>query len=368
MFLQPLLAKKIIAEVKKMYEREVIIVNTDGLIMASTNDERVGQFHEGALICANEKRNVIITKEDEKRLKGVKAGLNLPVFSDRDVIAVFGLTGDPAEIQPYGELLRKMTELFIKESWHLEQTQWRERMLESFMIDWLQLKEWSPGFLEKAQLLGVDLSSRRQMILIQGYEWSPHDIDQMKRIWKSAYPSDLLIRWGNERILINHEVPKHEQRDRLSRQLLHICSFAHTANRQFAAAGAGRAVASSSLTDSYEQAEKALAVSLKRKTPIFEEDLKLDMCLEEISPETRNEFPQRVFREALQHHELMNTIRTFFHLDLSMKQTAKDMHIHINTLRYRLSKAEQLTGLNFGRTEDIATMYVALCFLDQNTK
>lgn len=368
MFLQPLLAKKIIAEVKKMYQREVIIVNTDGLIMASTDDERVGQFHEGALICANEKRNVIITKEDEKRLKGVKAGLNLPVFSDRDVIAVFGLTGEPAEIRPYGELLRKMTELFIKESWHLEQSQWRERMLESFMIDWLQLKEWSPGFLEKAQLLGIDLSSRRRMILIQGYEWSPHDIEQMTHIWKSAYPSDLFIRWGNERILINHEVPKHEHRDRLLQQLSHICSIAHTTNSRLAAAGAGRAVAGSSLADSYEQAEKALAVSLKRKTPIFEEDLKLDMCLEEISQGTRNEFPQRVFREALEHQELMNTIRTFFHLDLSLKQTAADMHIHINTLRYRLSKAEQLTGLRFGRTEDIAAMYVALYFLDQNTK
>ncbi|MFB2351797.1 sugar diacid recognition domain-containing protein, partial [Priestia megaterium] len=78
------------AEVKKMYERGVIIVNTDGLIMASTNDERVGQFHEGALLCAKETRSVIITKEDEKRLKGVKAGINLPVFSDHDVIAVFG--------------------------------------------------------------------------------------------------------------------------------------------------------------------------------------------------------------------------------------------------------------------------------------
>ncbi|QRZ91727.1 hypothetical protein FUA19_10245 [Bacillus subtilis] len=368
MFLQPLLAKKIIAEVKKMYEREVIIVNTDGLIMASTNDERVGQFHEGALLCAKEKRSVIITKEDEKRLKGVKAGINLPVFSDHDVIAVFGLTGEPAEIQPYGELLRKMTELFIKESWHLEQSQWRERMLESFMIDWLQLKEWSSGFLEKAQLLGVDLASRRQMILIQGYEWSPHDIEQMARIWKSSYPADLFIRWGNERILINHEVPQHEQRDRLLRQILHICSFANTANSQLAAAGAGRTVASSSLTDSYEQAEKALAVSLKRKTPIFEEDLKLDMCLTEISPGTRNEFPQRVFRETLRHQELMRTIRTFFLHDLSLKQTAEDMHIHINTLRYRLDKAEQLTGLHFDRIEDIVTMYVALYFLDQDTK
>ncbi|MBO3793305.1 CdaR family transcriptional regulator [Bacillus subtilis] len=368
MFLQPLLAKKIIAEVKKMYEREVIIVNTDGLIMAGTNDERVGQFHEGALICAKERRSVIITKEDETRLKGVKAGINLPVFFDHDVIAVFGLTGEPAEIQPFGELLLKMTELFIKESRHLEQSQWRERMLESFMIDWLQLKEWSPSFLEKAQLLGVDLASRRQMILIQGYEWSPHDIEQMARSWKSSYPADLFIRWGNERILINHEVPQHEQRDQLLRKILHICSFANTASSQYTAAGAGRAVASSSLTDSYEQAEKALAVSLKRKTPIFEEDLKLDMCLTEISPGTRNEFSQRVLGEALEHQELMNTIRTFFHHDLSLKQTAEDMHIHINTLRYRLAKAEQLTGLRFDRTEDIVTMYVALYFLDQDTK
>lgn len=53
------------------------------------------------------------------------------------------------------------------------------------------------------------------MILIQGYEWSRYEIEQMTHIWKSAYPSDLFIRWGNERILINHEVPKHEQRDRL---------------------------------------------------------------------------------------------------------------------------------------------------------
>lgn len=85
-------------------------------------------------------------------------------------------------------------------------------------------------------------------------------------------------------------------------------------------------------------------------------------------PGSRNEFPQRVLGEALEHQELMNTIRTFFHHDLSLKQTAEDMHIHINTLRYRLAKAEQLTGLRFDRTEDIVTMYVALYFLDQDTK
>ncbi len=80
MQLQPELAKKLIAEVKHMYSREVIIADTKGMIIAGTNEARAGWFHEGALICAREKRNVIITKEDEKRLEGVKAGLNLPFF------------------------------------------------------------------------------------------------------------------------------------------------------------------------------------------------------------------------------------------------------------------------------------------------
>ncbi|MFF0884226.1 sugar diacid recognition domain-containing protein, partial [Bacillus velezensis] len=52
MQLQPELAKKLIAEVKHMYSREVIIADTKGMIIAGTNEARAGWFHEGALICA----------------------------------------------------------------------------------------------------------------------------------------------------------------------------------------------------------------------------------------------------------------------------------------------------------------------------
>ncbi|MCY8922818.1 CdaR family transcriptional regulator [Bacillus atrophaeus] len=369
MLLQPALAKKIIAEVKKMYDREVIIVNTDGSIIASTNDERIGGFHEGALICAKEKRNVIITKEDEKRLRGVKSGLNLPVFSGHHVTAVFGLTGEPEEIQPYGELLRKMTELFIKESRHLEQIQWQARTLESFMIDWLQLREWSPGFLEKAQLLGVDLTSQRRIILIQGEEeFTRHDIEQMTHLWKNDWPSDLFVRWGNERILINHEVSESDKKEQLLRHINSLCSFAESAgNGQHVSAGVGQAVISSRVIRSYEQAEKALSVSIKRRTAVCEEDLKLDMCLADIRPATRGEFSRRVLQKTVDNEELMKTMRTLFSRHLSLKQTAETLHIHINTLRYRLEKLENLTGCSFNRTEDIVTLYLALYFLDDHT-
>ncbi|UZD73024.1 CdaR family transcriptional regulator [Bacillus siamensis] len=359
MQLQPELAKKLIAEVKHMYSREVIIADTKGMIIAGTNAARAGCFHEGALICAREKRNVIITKEDEKRLEGVKAGLNLPVFSGHEVIGVFGLTGNPDDILPFGELLRKMTELFIKETRHLEEVQWRERMLESFMVDWLQLKEWSPGFLEKAKLLAADLHSQRRIILIQG-RYEQYEAEELGRLWQSEYPGDLFVRWGNERILINHETNS-DSKEKLIKRMNTV--FGHPVT-----AGIGRIVPGERLTESYGQAEKALSAGAIDKQAVFEEDLKLDMCLADIAPGTRSEFSRRVLEHVLGREELLDTLRAFFDRQLSLKRTAGDMHIHINTLRYRLSKLESLTNMKLDRPEDITAFYLALRFLDQHTK
>ncbi|MDG0963048.1 sugar diacid recognition domain-containing protein, partial [Bacillus paranthracis] len=68
----PDLANKIVREVRRLIKENIIIINIQGVIIASTDIERIGQFHEGALRCAKQKKTVIITKEDERRLQGVK--------------------------------------------------------------------------------------------------------------------------------------------------------------------------------------------------------------------------------------------------------------------------------------------------------
>jgi carbohydrate diacid regulator len=40
--------------------------------------------------------------------------------------------------------------------------------------------------------------------------------------------------------------------------------------------------------------------------------------------------------------------------------TAKALHIHRNTLDYRLQKIAELTGLDLGATDDRLLLYVAL--------
>ena len=58
---------------------------------------------------------------------------------------------------------------------------------------------------------------------------------------------------------------------------------------------------------------------------------------------------------------LIETLRTFFALDGHWGATANELGIHSNTLRYRLSRVERLTGRGFQSTADRCDYYLALC-------
>ena len=90
-----------------MLTEEIIIAQTNGTIIAATDPARVGQFHEGAYLTSVEGQKRILTKDDQQHMKGVKAGINLPIYFKQEVIGVIGMTGDPVHVSPFGEILRK---------------------------------------------------------------------------------------------------------------------------------------------------------------------------------------------------------------------------------------------------------------------
>lgn len=57
----------------------------------------------------------------------------------------------------------------------------------------------------------------------------------------------------------------------------------------------------------------------------------------------------------------LSTLTTFFALDCHSGATANELGIHINTLRYRLSRIEKLTGRSLASTADRTDYYLALC-------
>jgi hypothetical protein len=57
---------------------------------------------------------------------------------------------------------------------------------------------------------------------------------------------------------------------------------------------------------------------------------------------------------------LIGTLDTFLRCSGSWRQCAEQMHVHVNTLRYRLQRVEQLTGRDLSRFEDRVDFFLAL--------
>ena len=58
--------------------------------------------------------------------------------------------------------------------------------------------------------------------------------------------------------------------------------------------------------------------------------------------------------------DLITTLRTFLELSGRWRETAARLHIHQNTLRYRLARVEQLTGRSLAEMADRVDLYLAL--------
>lgn len=364
------LAEKIISEVRRLLDEDIIVVDTNGKIMASTDPKRVNTFHEGALLASQRKEKLVITEQDQAILKGVKAGINLPIFFQRDVVGVIGITGNPEAVSPYGEIIRKMTELLISESYYTEQFDWQSRSVEAFLLDWIQSKEWGESFLSRATLLNIDLDVHRQVMIaeVEGDNSVLYrDLWLSILSWNERDKHDVISRWGNKRII--YLLPSTPQNNRENHEkALRFHQFLLTRLKCDVSVGVGLIAAPYQLKQSYQQAERALNARKTKQALVFDEDLALEMILDEIKQQTKEDFVKRTIEPLLLEPELLITLKKLIENHFSLKKTAGSLHIHINTLHYRLKKITELTNLNPRNIDDFFILYLSVLFLDKHIK
>ncbi|MEE6452495.1 sugar diacid recognition domain-containing protein [Gottfriedia acidiceleris] len=364
------LALKIINEVRKLIQEDIIIINKDGIIIASTDPARTGTFHEGSLIAINERKTFTITSDDENRLSGVKAGINLPIYFQNEIVGVIGITGNPEQISPFGEMLRRMTELIIRENYYTDQIDLQQRTLEAFVFDWIQNIEWDDYFYERATMLNIDLNYNRQVII---FEWEntnkvPIDTRQLIIDLANRNKDDVFVRWGNNRIVFLAKVDDTNKDIHTLQRIDDLYEMIKARLNSPIAAGVGQQITPKQLHHSYHQADRALKVALKTSSIIFDEDLTIDLILQELSQEIKKTFIERTIAPLLNEEDLFITIKEYLNQNQSLKNTAQSLHIHINTLLYRLGKITELTKLNPKDIQDLVKLYIGTYLLDDSTK
>lgn len=163
MDLDPKIAETIVGSLKGIFSHEINLFDTTGTIIASTDKSRVGTGHEGARMVIRTQRPIVIDGDHE--YQGAKHGINVPVVFNGAAVAVIGITGDADEVEPYGNLIRKMTEILLREQWEqVSRFDQRERVAD--LIRLLCLRRHDVDTVNYlADVLRIDLSRPRRCVV-----------------------------------------------------------------------------------------------------------------------------------------------------------------------------------------------------------
>lgn len=371
------LAGKIVREVGSVLDEDIVVVDTTGTIIASTESSRIGSFHEGAYRVAGTGKRLYITKEKAAALRGVKPGINMPILYEDVVIGAIGITGNPDNVEPFADIIRRMTELVLAESYHVEQLEWKNHGVETFVYEWTAQTRVDEAFLQRGRMLGFSMDTPYRCVLLELHAEHTVSYAANKTLtdwFDNRFPRssrDHLIRWGPERFLLLIEQRKQKMKSFLLPPLEAFQKQMRALYDVSLSVGISQSGGHQLLNKPYEEAKKAAQTARIKGDIVFYEDLLLEILLQEVPAAARAEYVRRVFKDVRRDPSLVKTLQAYFQQQLSIKKTAAVLHIHVNTLHYRLKRIESMTGLDPRKTDGLVMLALAVTVdegLDESPK
>lgn len=108
-------ANKFIENSRQYNDYNFIIINMDGIIIAATEKDRIGNFHEASYrMMVNKEKIAIVEVEDIPRYVGVKCGVDMPILYKHEAVGAIGITGIPSEVKDVLSMARMSIETMLE--------------------------------------------------------------------------------------------------------------------------------------------------------------------------------------------------------------------------------------------------------------
>mgnify|MGYP001159192169 CR=1 FL=1 len=367
--MRPLFNQQILSslvyEIKDLIDKDVFLANEDGIIIASTDQEKINHFHEGAYLAMKTGEKMVMTKDLTKRLLGVLEGVVIPIEVKDYRIGVVGIIGDSKIVESYARIVEKFAQLFLKNTLDQMSQEKRARNLELFIYDWLHGNLSEQQIVEQGNFFNIDVKKYRQAISLKfpfmKKYFTYEDIKTMKNEWDSNGET-LFVRWGKGKIVI---LDSGDERTVLKEKIKSFLEKTKNIHEKNVYIGVGQILNFNDLKTSYEQAEKGCSISSIEKRIIFEEELRFEMLQYELDDKMKELFIERTIAPILNEEILLTTLDSWLANNMSIQQTAEALDIHKNTLYYRLEKIEKLTDLKVNDIDDVILLYLSNRFLKE---
>ncbi|HAT4996687.1 TPA: XRE family transcriptional regulator [Serratia marcescens] len=365
-------ARQIVQRAMGIISHSVNVMDSNGVIIASGNPQRLFQRHEGAVLALAENRVVEIDRATAEHLKGVRPGINLPFSFRNQRVGVIGISGEPAEVRAYAELVKMAAEMMVEQAALLDQHQWEKRYREELANQLLQPQPNTASLEAMAAYLGLDLRQARIVWIVELQEAQPHLLRELLAELEATQRDALIAITGfNEMTLLRPASMaqgewslklERQQAQRLQNQLKHRFRVRLIVGGFY---DDPQSAYRSSLT---ARATQAMAQRLKlRHATLFYHDYPLPSLLCDLGEDWRAQElgrPWRTLGEQDEKGVLRSTLRHYFSQNCDQTQTAAQLHIHVNTLRYRLQRIEVITGMKINQLTDALRLYIGMLMHD----
>lgn len=358
MFLLPEIAQQIVDEINTTISRDLNIMDSDGIIVASTDAARVGTLHTVARDLLKSGQDSYIVHTDDLTA-GCRRGINLPITIKGERLGVVGITGDPAEVSGLGKVIQKMTEIMLIEVQqqaalsYLETTKHNfiERLLFGDVSDTRNLRITANG-------LDFDLFAPKTLALfgpigdslmlpseLAGQGGGVGVLRMVQNLLKSSRSICVPIN-GNILVLFNEN-----QLSAIRAQALSICqSISSFYDRSIYCGISQHAQDYTELPQKYKQALTACRVAASSGgsvVAVFNEQ-SLPFIIQSIPEYTMNTLMATTFArcDEAERVELLATLSLYFKHGGNTALAAEALFIHPNSFLYRLNKVKLKTGLD----------------------
>lgn len=364
-------ARRIVERVSELLSFNVNVMDDRGQILASGDVSRIGQVHEGAVLAIARKRKVVIDDLSVHNFRGSQPGVNLPFTYRGGVYGVIGITGDPEEVTDVAELLRMTAELIVEQAVSTERLAagWRDRdefvtrLLSSDVAADAQLEAW-------AEQLDYDLHATSAAVVLRLRRPSGGEVPALRDVREAIereHHVDLVARTGLDELVLLVTGSPVEHRWNPRHLLEEVLRGVPQSHREDTTLSVGvRARGASQLRDAVfsaqETARIGAAIAPKSGMHVLD-DLVVPVMVAGMGDGWRGrDIACRV--SALvddgARADLLGTAVALFRHDWNVGRTADDLYVHRNTIRYRVDRMADLTGLDLDSFEGRLTLYVGL--------
>lgn len=340
-------AQKIADGIMQIIPYNINIMDHDGIIIASGDEKRIGSIHQGAVKALEMQKPYVVYKDTETERKGI----NLPIVYNKNIVGIIGISGDVEDVMQIGQIVVVTAQLMIENQIFGEMAAIRDSRQKDFLYDWISVDrtKYTGDFLDRANYLGIDLNMQRTAVIINCKRIRYSLFENIKRLLRKG---EYLVRQRMEDALILFDSSTN-----LEERLEKIVSLSKEITGCYV--GEPSTVASKTARTAEQTFAMAKATGNARKI-LHYGDVSLECILAEVEEIKEVKRIISILEEKDGDGILRETVQAYMEYNYDYAVVCEHLHIHRNTLNYRLTRLEELLDRNPRCARDLMYIYIAI--------